>query len=606
MATKAALEHMALEENKRHNVVNENLSAGQLAVAAASAGANLIRQVAGTIGAIAALNPDMYRHNDNAIETTVKKSFHHKKGQPIGDTILVDAGIVVSDFIPTIGTMPGSQFNEAFQSMFQAIFQIIRGQQSGSVNYDYVDLGQAVLGLDSLRIVYEDVLRALDLATYAEAHNSYAVDALIKACGYDKDYLNANRAGYIATLNKFALDMAETWLPGNLDYMKRHANMAGLILRDNTGFKTNYYIYKIRGIFKYDELNSKLVFSADTRWRNSLPELQALLNDFKRRYKFSDALSIMSGDVIKAIENGRISAESIYKFPKLTLDDGEMYHKELFCISELDLSSFRNQTIFAFDSQHAEANYSISQYYDAQSAANFIYQGELDSNHLPKGLMFKNPTNADGPIQGTAIEPIIIRSDFDEPSSDSIIEDTRLAVPYSDTEWPAAGTKPLIPIGTHCSEVCVGLSVWSYVTKTNWNNNDVKEYFIDSTHFTDDGGHHVKQMQQILNNIKYLPMVIAYYGEGPEFTQMFAPYYNAEVFDPSELANINDMAMRSLLYYDPKGSASDTRYPRNESKFSPEELANKKGPKLNAGSSKPKDESEKKDCKKSNSRKPKK
>lgn len=560
MATRLAIEHARAQEDKRHNIVSENLGAGTLAANAVNAGANAVKSIVGAIGsmvtAVAAMNPDFYRENDNAIEVAAQKSYYNKKGQPIGDTLLVDSGIVTLDIIPTIGTEPAGTYNTPFQAMFQKTFAEIRSKNSGATTYDYVDLGQATLGLDSMRMIFEEVWRALDLSHYCETHNSYTIRSLVKALGFDVNYMNTNRTAIISILNKFAIDMSPVILPGNLNYFKRHANMCGIVLIDNPGFKRNYYAYKPRGYFIYDELNSSLTFSTDTAYRNDVTKLSQLLESLANRYLFSEAISVMSGDVQRAIINGALSPDSVFTFPTTTLEFEDYYHKDLFCMNEMDLSSFRNATIFKFDSNSAATNYSIKQYYNATSGTFFIYQGELDSNNKPKGVMVKNPCNADGPTQGSKIFPLVMRSDYDTPSTDSIIEDTRLLVPYYNMDsWESASAKPFIPIGTHTSEICVGMSVWTYSTKQRWLSDDVQEFFVDCTYALELATPDITM--KIFNNIPYLPVVYSYYGDGAEFTQYFAEYYNAVTVDPEWLRELNQLAMRSLLYFNPKGSASE-------------------------------------------------
>lgn len=577
MATRLALEYMRNKEDKRHNIVSENLGAGNLAVNAVSAGAGAIKSIGdfvGKIAAIAAGNPDMYRHNNNAIEVATQKAYYTKKGQPVDfRDPLIDAGIVIADIIPTIGTLPGTDSNTPFQAMFQQVFSTQRGKNSGAVNYDFVDLGQATLGLDSMRMIYEDVWRALDLAKYSEQQNSYTISTLLKALGYDINYLNANRTEIITVLNKFAIDMGGILLPGNLDYIKRHSNLAGVVFVDNPGVRRNYYAYCCRGYFVYDELNAALVWRGDESWKHSVNELQQVLDTLKTKYLFSDAISIMSGDVEKAIENKAMSVDSVFKFPVVNLDYGEIYHKDLFCMNELDLSSFRNMRIFSIDGVDQSKQYSIRQYVNTTEGNFFIYQGELNASHKAAGVMVHNPVNADGPKQGSPTPNLFARSDYDNPSSDSIIEDTRLLVPYYDATFPGAN-QTLMPIGTHCSEICVGLHIWAYTTKTNWNNNSASDYFIDSTYFLDQYTPGQNWIMRLLSNIPYLPAIIVFDGQGDEFTLTFAPYYNAIVYDANNLASINDLALRSLLYYDPKGSSMDNPSRRNAKDNTPLNEAN--------------------------------
>lgn len=573
MATRAALDAMGLKEAQRHNKQTEKMSwvktIADTVIGGVSAASNAVRTIGGMIAtAAAAGDPADFRHNDNEIAVATQHAYANKKGKPIvlsGQLELIDAGIVVADYLPTIGTLKGADYNTPVQAMFQKIFQVIRGKNSGSTNYDYVDLGQVIIALDSMRIVFEEITRALDLSLYSQTMNSYTIRSIVKSLGYDVDFINTNRLAIISLLNKFATDMNKLALPGNLPYFRRHANLSGHVLTDRIeGTHRNYYAYKCKGYYVYDELNARLIFhqvsdSNNYNYRKDLTKLKNLLNQFVTSFQRSDAVTIMAGDVEKAVDNGAIAADALFSFPTISLDDSlSFYHKELFWCNELDLSSFRNMTIFGYT---VDSNYNIGQYFNASTGANFIYQGTLDGSNIPNGVLVANPSQTGRiyPANGDSVPKLLIRTDFDQPSDDSVIEDTRFAVYYNIPNDTFLANSTPVAIGSHGSEIIVGLNVYVYTDSNAWKADNPSAYTIGNTFFQIDSEiSDLKNLIRIYNNIPYMPALYVDCFDSDATPLIFAPYYNATTYTKEEIADINDLALRSLFFFDPKASSVST------------------------------------------------
>lgn len=215
-------------------------------------------------------------------------------------------GIACGYFTPTYGDLsdPRSAGNVAST----AVYSWIRHANSGSRNYDNVDLMLYLLAMDSVYMGITTLQRFIGLAMYYNRWSTYTPEAIAKALGMD-DFADfqANLAEARYRLNAMILKASTLAVPSTFPIFTRHAYMCSSLYMDEPNDRAQYYAYVPTVLWRFGLDDKQLgrlravTFckndtSAPREWRDLFRVVEDCINML---YGDEDS-GIMSGDILKA------------------------------------------------------------------------------------------------------------------------------------------------------------------------------------------------------------------------------------------------------------------------------------------------------------------
>lgn len=201
---------------------------------------------------------------------------------------------------PGISTNAASMINT---SMFQN-YNFVRHANSGSKNYDAVDLEMYFLAVDNALSFLWEGIRAYGCLSTFSALNRSIPKALFTAMGFDYESWSANPAQVRARLNVASTKMASLCIPKNNRLTDRHQSLFQNIFMDGETVKGQMYVFTMSRIHKWGRVSQVGKLTAQNVLNYSTPltvdayfelldsQLKPLLED--------EDINIMSGDVLKA------------------------------------------------------------------------------------------------------------------------------------------------------------------------------------------------------------------------------------------------------------------------------------------------------------------
>lgn len=275
-----------------------------------------------------------YVADDNMLQAVANIPFSYRTGDTLPLAYLtkgaspttatnasyVVPGIATCEFLPTYGVLTDP--NSAGNVASTAVYSWVRHANSGSRNYDSVDLMQYLIAMDSVYMGISALTRLVSTALYYNRWTTYAPKQLVYAMGIlDFDDLVANAANARARLNSLILKATTLAVPRTFSIFERHTYMASSVYMDEPNERAQYYMYIPAYLwqFSYDKTTStgKLTtlpfmgYQPLGSWKNKFDIVENCLNAL---YGSEDA-GIMSGDILKAY-----GYDNIFKFSTLPLD----------------------------------------------------------------------------------------------------------------------------------------------------------------------------------------------------------------------------------------------------------------------------------------------
>lgn len=175
------------------------------------------------------------------------------------------------------------------------LYTYLRATRSGSALYDPSDVMTYLLAIDSAYNFYFAMKRLVGCVNRSDANNRYLPEALVKAQGFNYSELQKNVANLTTYLQTYAARLSSFYVPASMTFMARHSSIFSNIYMDKASYKSQLYIYKPSGFYKYVEVSepnqpAKLSY---TRWQYKVNVLEAI-------YEMGESLIrplVASGDV---------------------------------------------------------------------------------------------------------------------------------------------------------------------------------------------------------------------------------------------------------------------------------------------------------------------
>lgn len=249
-----------------------------------------------------------YTRNPGLVESTCRLPFANPVGSQLwlntdklteDKSFLYSPGIFTIRFIPGpgVGTTDTSPINKASQ----LVYAKMRMANSGSTNYDPVDLMMYIMAVDSAYTMIAYMQRIYGICMQYKAMSRYYPQAILEASYASPDI--AEHMPELATLiNESIAQIKMFAVPSDFDIITRHAWMTSNIYKDADDDKSQLFMYVPMGYYVYNEANGKL----DYRWmkqKQTVNDLRVVMDDIMTPLFLSQSAGIMSGDLQKAFPN---------------------------------------------------------------------------------------------------------------------------------------------------------------------------------------------------------------------------------------------------------------------------------------------------------------
>lgn len=276
-------------------------------------------------------NPSWYSVAPELVKSAASLSYARAIGTRFDRGLsdpFVDAGF--DDAIPGVAvfrytTCPGISDSGDSPVMVAArkIYSYVRHQNSGSKNYEAVDLMLYLLSMDSVYTMLATLVRMYGVARLYSQGNRYLPEALLAAMDVDPTTLSGNLEDFRGKINVLIQKAGSLAVPKSMPFFERHAWMASHIYADNPNVGKsqlyfyhpyNYYIFKATaedtgGMLEYQALSR----TPSNPW--SYSELCEKVNQMLAALIEDEDSNVMSGDILKAY-----GADGLWKMNYIATD----------------------------------------------------------------------------------------------------------------------------------------------------------------------------------------------------------------------------------------------------------------------------------------------
>ena len=239
-------------------------------------------------------------------------------GQPVGAVVPADAtcgsvpSVVTLNYITTPGVSDNP--NSAVNVAARAIYSWVRHQNSGSKNYEAVDLMMYILAMSSIYCHILEAKRIYKAAVTYSYLNRAIPDALLTAMQVNSDDVRSHLAQFRAGINLRIAKLSSLCVPQAYDVFKRQAVIASYVYADSDSERGQYYLFKRSGYWVFNataETGGQLDYKPIVTIRKHTDILEQIDEALDVLLADED-INTMSGDILKAY--GR---DSLYAIPEL-------------------------------------------------------------------------------------------------------------------------------------------------------------------------------------------------------------------------------------------------------------------------------------------------
>lgn len=405
-----------------------------------------------------------YVSDPNQFSNAANIYFSNRVGDPIVDAALVGGsattsggrskfympGIMNVRFTPTYGELyePDSPGNVASN----AVYSWVRHANSGSRNYDAVDLMLYLLAMDNVYMGITWLQRMIGIVMMYNRWNTYTPGKLLAATGVNEEGIGdgtiyGDLAAMRYRLNNIILKATTLAVPNALPIYERHAYMCSSIYVDEPNEMGQFYIFSPVGLWRFelDDRNAgslKFVkfdqYIGETigtfKWTHYFDLVESLIDAI---YTDEDA-GIMSGDILKAY-----GPESLVKLATIPDDMVvvPIYDHEM-------LVQIHNATIWGGVDTLGSHPAVIKQ----------VIPDDSTSPYLTMDLELS------GKLNGLAVWPDFVLDLHMDPTNEAVMRSTRLmAYIFSETED--------LPIdherSSYATEIVNAVTIYTYMNSTD-------------------------------------------------------------------------------------------------------------------------------------------
>nr|AVX53629.1 putative capsid [Marmot picobirnavirus] len=326
-------------------------------------------------------------------------------------------GILSIEFVPSFGITEADNNHSPLDVALTNIYSFVRHANSGSANYDRVDLGLYLICSDSAFMFYNWMQRLYGICMTFNGYNRYIPQALVKANYVNYDDILMHLNDFRAFMNQFALRCDCLWIPSNMPIFVRHSWMVSNVYKDSENDRSQLYQFVPNGFYRYDETSSSsggfakfVPFNFDTPL--SYNDIVNYGNSIINSLLDSEDIGIIAGDIRKAYGESNLFSVNT---------TSEDYRVEPVYNSEVLMQIENSNAFGSFGTSWERGGFDITQDVDNQS------------------LIFNPECVLAEDSFGHATQKIFLNFHHDNVTPEDIMIATRLTTQYSAVEKPAQG-----------------------------------------------------------------------------------------------------------------------------------------------------------------------
>lgn len=252
-------------------------------------------------------DPSWYAQYPMLLDSSGTYKFNTPVGMPIklgsGFPDLSVPGIMVFDthVCPGIAIDVDSPINV----QARRLYTYLRATRSGSSLYDPSDVMTYLLAIDSAYNFYFAMKRLVGCVNRSDPNNRYLPEALVKAQGFSFTELQKNVANLTTYLQTYAARLSSFYAPASMTFMARHSSIFSNIYMDKASYKSQLYLYKPSGFYKFVEVSepnkpAKLQYTRFKSKVNTLNDIYTMGESLIRPLVASGDVNQISTDIFNA------------------------------------------------------------------------------------------------------------------------------------------------------------------------------------------------------------------------------------------------------------------------------------------------------------------
>lgn len=235
-------------------------------------------------------------------------------------------GVMEVRYVPAIGR--SDDLLSAPNVAARAIYSWVRHQNSGSKNYEAVDLMLYILAMESIYVQINEAKRIYGVAMRYDVANRNIPDLILDALGVDSTDVRQNLAQFRYGINLAVAKISALCVPQAFDIFKRHAIISSTVLTDADSSRAQFYAWVSAGYYVFQPKTSTtggmLKYTTYDFTRRTVKTILDQINEALDALLTDEDINVMSGDILKAY--GR---ENLYSIPELAENyTAELYYDE--------------------------------------------------------------------------------------------------------------------------------------------------------------------------------------------------------------------------------------------------------------------------------------
>ena len=159
-------------------------------------------------------------------------------------------GIATITMAPTMGA--SNHFNSPINIATRNVYSFLRQDQTGSRNYDAVDLGIYLGAMDSALSYLSWMRRIYGLMTLNNVSNRYVPYGLVRSLSVNYQDMLIHMADLRAYINQYAFRLSAMCIPAHFTFIARHMWLYDGIYMDDEVGKAQLYAFKPYGFWHFD------------------------------------------------------------------------------------------------------------------------------------------------------------------------------------------------------------------------------------------------------------------------------------------------------------------------------------------------------------------
>lgn len=217
-------------------------------------------------------------------------------------------GVMGFGYVPSVGVAQTevSPINVAMRNLYT----FVRHENSGHTNYEAPDLMLYVLAMTQVYAFHAFLRRVYGITKLYAHENRYYPKAILDVMGVNLDSLITSLADFNGYINWFATRAQRFAVPASMSYVTRQIWMNTHLFMDGNTPKAQTYFYYPLGFWQFQEDYANNAgglaflplhtYTQGVQSALTLSELQAIGEKLLQPILASEAMNIMSGDILKA------------------------------------------------------------------------------------------------------------------------------------------------------------------------------------------------------------------------------------------------------------------------------------------------------------------